>query len=320
MSTKAKKQMNKKTIITTVAVVFVFLFFCSFVFFSGAAYAQTETGLKPPTLQINIPTLDTSQWTTGNAGNWVGVYIVAIYKYGVGIIGIVAAVVMMYGGILWLTAGGASDRVSEAKEWIKASLYGLIIALTSYTLLYVVNPDLVSFTSLDITKIQQIADTANSLTRAGTTMNLSGVTNGTTLTQAFEGLKLNPYQDSLDNWTIGYGHKLTSQNQLGQSITAAEANTLFMSDYAAARKAAGTVAQQKGIDFNNLSSERQVVLTDMAFNMGEAGLSKFNKMFEGIKNGNWETAAAEIKDSRYAGQVGARADTNAEIMRTSKLP
>ncbi|MDP3900006.1 MAG: pilin [bacterium] len=72
-------------------------------------------------------------------------YVRAIYQYGVGSVGIVATIVLMFGGIIWLTAGGSQERVSSAKEWIKASLTGLILVLLSYTILLTINPDLVNF-------------------------------------------------------------------------------------------------------------------------------------------------------------------------------
>ncbi|PIR94759.1 hypothetical protein COT95_02445, partial [Candidatus Falkowbacteria bacterium CG10_big_fil_rev_8_21_14_0_10_37_6] len=99
---------------------FVFLFYLLTVVVAPAALAQ-ETGLTPPKLQINIPTLDLSSWTKENSGDWLAIYIAAIYKYAVGIIGIISAVIMMFGGFLWLTAGGDSGKVTNAKEWLKAS-------------------------------------------------------------------------------------------------------------------------------------------------------------------------------------------------------
>ncbi|OGF28665.1 hypothetical protein A2477_00510 [Candidatus Falkowbacteria bacterium RIFOXYC2_FULL_47_12] len=91
--------------------------------------------------------------------NTIGNYIKAIYQYGIGIVGIVAAVVMMFGGVLWLTAGGDSGKVSEAKEWIKASLFGLILALLSYTILLTVNPDLIAFKPISIDNITEASKT-----------------------------------------------------------------------------------------------------------------------------------------------------------------
>ena len=81
----------------------------------------------------------------GNSTEMIGKYIKAIYKYAIGIVGILAAVVLMFGGVKWLIAGGNAERIGDAKSWIGASLTGLVLTLASYTILYTVNPDLVNF-------------------------------------------------------------------------------------------------------------------------------------------------------------------------------
>lgn len=91
--------------------------------------------------------------TVGDSTKMIGDYINAIYKYAIGIVGILAAVVLMFGGVLWITAGGNAERVGNAKSWIGAALTGLVLTLASYTILYTVNPDLVNF---KITKIQNV--------------------------------------------------------------------------------------------------------------------------------------------------------------------
>lgn len=88
--------------------------------------------------------------------NWIGEYISAIYKYSIGIVGILAAVILMVGGIIWLTAGGNASMVTEAKAWITASLTGLILALCSYTILYQVNPNLLKFKPIGLKQIKKI--------------------------------------------------------------------------------------------------------------------------------------------------------------------
>ncbi len=80
-----------------------------------------------------------------NSTAMIGEYIREIYKYAIGIVGILAAVVLMFGGIKWLVAGGNAERIGDAKSWIGAALTGLVITLASYTILYTVNPDLVNF-------------------------------------------------------------------------------------------------------------------------------------------------------------------------------
>ena len=118
----------------------------------NSAEIDSATGLKKPVLQITIPDLSFS----GDKGLWIGEYIRAVYNYAIGIVGILAAVVLMWGGLLWLTAGGDQGKVTEAKAWIAASLTGLVIALSSWTILYVINPDLVAFNALKINDIEKV--------------------------------------------------------------------------------------------------------------------------------------------------------------------
>ena len=82
-------------------------------------------------------------------GASIGNYVEAIYKYAIGIVGILATVVMMWGGVIWITAGGNTERIANAKSWINASLTGLILALASYTILYTINPGLVKFKDIN---------------------------------------------------------------------------------------------------------------------------------------------------------------------------
>ncbi len=87
-------------------------------------------------------------------GGTIGTYIKEIYKYGVGVVGILSMIVIMWGGVRWLTAGGNQEAVKDAQEWIKGALSGLILVMTSYMILYFVNPDLTTFKLINITPIE----------------------------------------------------------------------------------------------------------------------------------------------------------------------
>ncbi|MFH2136325.1 MAG: pilin [Patescibacteria group bacterium] len=135
--------------------------------------APAETGPIPyqfesitPRLEIPLPTLPSLSGfmdvtIQGDAPNryllipWLGQYIAAIYKYAIGIVGILSGIMIVIGGLLWLTAGGAADRVSTAKSYIESSLVGLVIALTSFLLLYAINPKLTEFDSLRVNYIER---------------------------------------------------------------------------------------------------------------------------------------------------------------------
>lgn len=70
--------------------------------------------------------------------------------------------------------------------------------------------------------------------------------------------------------------------------------------------------------WEDLNPMRKLVLVDMCYNLGLTRLLKFKKMLNAIAAHNYEVAALELLDSRYAAQVGPRADRNAKMMRTGK--
>jgi lysozyme len=54
----------------------------------------------------------------------------------------------------------------------------------------------------------------------------------------------------------------------------------------------------------------------MSFNMGLPTLSKFTRTLQAIKNGRYSDAADEMLDSKWARQVGKRAERLSKQMRT----
>lgn len=135
--------------------------------YDPSTYAGT-TGNEPnkpryerPKLQVDIPGINFSDVTCVNKGDgsfvcsvsWISDYIGAIYQYALGIGGVLAAVMLMAGGLMWLISGGDASRVSKAKTLITGSVTGLIILFASYTILYQVNPDLTVFKPLQIRNI-----------------------------------------------------------------------------------------------------------------------------------------------------------------------
>ncbi len=88
--------------------------------------------------------------TTDNEGNYIsgnlaGEYIAALYKFFVGIAGIIAVLMIAIGGFIWLFSGGSPDKINAAKETIFGAIMGLMLALGSYVILYTINPQLVDF-------------------------------------------------------------------------------------------------------------------------------------------------------------------------------
>jgi len=66
--------------------------------------------------------------------------VMAIIQYALGFLGIIAIVLMLYGGFVWLTSAGNEEKVGQAKKIIIAAVIGLAIIFVSYALAtFVVN-------------------------------------------------------------------------------------------------------------------------------------------------------------------------------------
>lgn len=57
-----------------------------------------------------------------------------------GFLGIVAVVIVLFGGFKWMTAGGNDDKVSEAKQLIIQGIIGMVIIFSAFAIAsFVVN-------------------------------------------------------------------------------------------------------------------------------------------------------------------------------------
>ena len=125
-----------------------------------------------------------------------------------------------------------------------------------------------------------------------------------------EGLELHPYEDSLGILTIGVGRNLEERG-----ISEDEAFYLLGNDIEIIWD---ELIKQHPI-VEDLDGQRQMILLDMAFNMGVPRLGKFKKMWAAIEDGDMIEASKQALDSRWADQVGRRAERLAERL-TSGLP
>ena len=143
-----------------------------------------------------------------------------------------------------------------------------------------------------------------------------------------EGLKLQVYKDTLGIDTIGIGRNLEDRGISKQElddmdiptighiyeygITETDAVYLATNDVQIVEeellKAHPCVAE--------LDAVRQLVLVDMAFNMGVPRLRKFKKMWAAVHAKDFPTAAKEMLDSRWANQVKSRSVKLANMMHT----
>ncbi|MBI4121964.1 MAG: hypothetical protein HY461_01395 [Parcubacteria group bacterium] len=69
-----------------------------------------------------------------------------IIKIALSFLGIVAVVIVLWGGVLWMTAAGNDDKVAQAKKVLFSGLIGLIIILSAFAITRFVTDQLISAT------------------------------------------------------------------------------------------------------------------------------------------------------------------------------
>lgn len=120
----------------------------------GSSFDNTypiEVGKKITTVTGNTSTVTMSS-------DLIGKYVQALYNYGLAIASILAAIVLMGGGLIWLTSGGDSSKINKAKEMITGSVSGLIILFCAWIILNTVNPALLEFKPINTILISKIVN------------------------------------------------------------------------------------------------------------------------------------------------------------------
>ncbi|MEI7452399.1 MAG: pilin [Candidatus Falkowbacteria bacterium] len=169
----AKNKTKQKIFALTIA-----LFFClNLTTLVNIGHAQTnDPGKKPfvplnpiDKLNVSIPGIDklSEQYVASCSVDgastqcslpYIAIYIRAIFGYSMGIIGILSAISIMFGGIIYMTSAGNATRINTAKSWINGSVVGLIIGLSCYALLIQINPDLVGLKAINIGIVEKQED------------------------------------------------------------------------------------------------------------------------------------------------------------------
>lgn len=120
-----------------------------------------------------------------------------------------------------------------------------------------------------------------------------------------EGMEHHAYQCSAGYWTIGVGRNIQT---LG--ITKDEAMYLLNNDL----QRVEAELDENISWWRSLSEARQNVLLDMCFNLGISRFLQFQNFLAATEEGRWEDSYREMLDSRWADQVGARAQRLAKAM------
>ena len=126
---------------------------------------------------------------------------------------------------------------------------------------------------------------------------------------ADEGEVLEVYLDHLGYPTIGIGHLVTAEDEEfgkppGTPITAERSRELFARDVQCAIEDCERLYGQ----WHNWPEEVQLIMVNMAFNLGATRLAKFKNMHNMLSQHKWKEAAEEGRDSKWYRQVTNRAE------------
>jgi len=224
---------------------------------------------------------------------------------------------IMWGGFKYLVSRGDKASIESAKTQMISAVTGVVLAFGTYTLLYLINPALLTINTPNLpgiqgggnVKLQALLD--NNFKPSIIPANSA---EGQLMTQKYEGLKTSVYKDpyTQEMNLIGYGHKITGTENppISGTITPERANELFQQDYIDATNNARDFFPT----YDSLTPARQAVLTDMAYQMGGTRITEFVKLQTAVTNGDWKAAGAEIIDSDLNNQTPNRTGANAVIM------
>ena len=116
------------------------------------------------------------------------------------------------------------------------------------------------------------------------------------------------YLDHLGYHTFGIGHLITNKDKewgepVGTKISSKRINECFKNDIEIVFK-----ELDRNLSWwRELPDDIQLVLANMCFNLGITRLKKFKKFLTALSKKDWELAATEMMDSRWATQVKQRA-------------
>lgn len=97
-------------------------------FVTQAAIAVSDTGLKATGDEANY---DTTDAIGGNLPAFIGTYIIQPI---LGLVGLIFFVLMIYGGLMWMTAAGNDTQIKKAKTVVVNSTIGAVIVVAAYAI------------------------------------------------------------------------------------------------------------------------------------------------------------------------------------------
>jgi GH24 family phage-related lysozyme (muramidase) len=139
------------------------------------------------------------------------------------------------------------------------------------------------------------------------------------------------YLDQVGHPTIGIGFNLDRPDARGRiealgldydavragdvALTDAQIDRLFDGDFNDSLAAARDLLP----NFTSLTSNAQIVLIDMVFNMGKQGVANFTRMLDALSRKDYAGAVEGMRYSKWASQVPNRATFDMDLMMSPEV-
>ena len=120
-------------------------------------------------------------------------------------------------------------------------------------------------------------------------------------------------------WVIGYGRDIPAPPDPSNppTCTQDQAEAWLDADLMTARVRASA---DIGPAWNNIDAVRRAVIVDMAYEIGGAGLAGFRNFIMAVRGSLWNTAAAELVDSKLYVEVPNREKMNVAMLLSGQWP
>ena len=138
------------------------------------------------------------------------------------------------------------------------------------------------------------------------------MSNLTEMLRRHEGVETHAYKCTSGKITVGVGRNIDPDGGLGLSDD--EIDVLLENDIDRSIKELGAAFNW----FSDLNEARRDAMIDLAFNLGLPRLLKFKNALAAMAEADYDLAAAEFMDSKYASQVKDRAIEICAMIKTGK--
>ena len=129
-----------------------------------------------------------------------------------------------------------------------------------------------------------------------------------------EGFLNTVYKDTLNKRTVGYGHLCVEDFwEEGKEYSEEYLTDIFKKDLKSAQDSAKRLCTE--FDCSDMTEVAKEIITEMVFQLGATGVSKFKNMWKNLSQSKYDVASIEMLDSRWAKQTKNRAEELANEMK-----